>query len=52
MDDDEGISFTASLIDDLVSMDENTKLQRRLDYVRVCMLVSATLDLPTKVVLM
>lgn len=48
-DDDKGLSFTASLIGEPISMDENTKLRRRIDYVRVCVFVSAEQELSTTI---
>lgn len=39
-DDDEGISFVASLICTLYSMDMNTKKMRKLDFCRVCIMVT------------
>lgn len=40
-DDDDGISFTASLTGTPYNMDLYTKKRRKLDYSRVCVLVSA-----------
>lgn len=43
-DDNEGISFVASLIGTPYNMDINTKRRRKLDFCTVCVLVSAEQD--------
>lgn len=49
IDEDEGLNWAASLIGEPKAMDENTKQRRRLDFARVCVIISAEKEIPRTV---